>query len=166
MSKVIKGNARKSVLVSEIKKNIEKYNNKLCVYNVDGMTANATNELKKKLPQGVKMLTVPTKLGLYVLKDTMDISDIKNIKGKICFVFSDGDALDGVGLSSMLPKNIRSELELKAVYHNGKLDEKIVKCLIDNNINSYADLERGALFQIFKPIIMLKNFPQIISDML
>ena len=100
MSKELKGNAKKYVLLDKITKNISKYKGQICTYNVEGMTANDLIAFKKKLPNNIKLMAVPTKIGMFALKDTLDVSKSK-LKGSICVAFSD-DALNAENLCLLL----------------------------------------------------------------
>ena len=166
MSKELKGNAKKYVLLDKITKNIKEYNGQLCAYNVQGMTANDLIAFKKKLPNNIKLMTVPTKIGLFALKNTLDVSKAK-IKGNICIAFAD-DSLNAVSVSSVIPKSMRSEFVLCGISWNGKLDtsDNLLSFLSDNKIFSLKNLREKALFNVFKTNIQFKNLLKIRADML
>jgi hypothetical protein len=166
MSKELKGNAKKYVLLDKITKNISKYKGQLCAYNVKGMTANDLIAFKKKLPNDIKLMAVPTKIGLFALKNTLDVSE-SNLKGNICIAFAD-DALNAVAVSSMIPKPIRSEFVLCGISWNGKLNTSsdLLSFLSDNKVFSLKNLREKALFNMFKTNIQFKNLLKIRADML
>jgi hypothetical protein len=166
MSKELKGNAKKYVLLDKITKNISKYKGQLCAYNVRGMTANDLIAFKKKLPNDIKLMAVPTKIGLFALKNTLNVSDSK-FKGNICLAFS-GDALNAVLVSSMIPKAIRGEFVLCGISWNGELNtsENLLSFLSDNKIFGLKNLREKALFNMFKTNIQFRNLLKIRADML
>ncbi len=166
MSKEIRGNPKKYVLLDKIKSNIEKYNGQLCVFNVDAMTVNDFINFKKKIPNNIKLLTVPTKIGLLALKDKIDVSSA-NIKGKICFAFAE-DALQCVELTELVPKSIRSEFVFTGITWNSTLDtsKNFTEFLQSNGIYSQQHIKERAIFNLLSPYMQFRNLIKIRIDML